>query len=842
MQRREFLQGLTAGTASSLTGYPLWAQPGIKDAFRIAALTDRLPPDVRRMAAWARQSQFAGLEIGRIGDRPVHALADPRDTAELKSALSENHLTAISLATTVFLCPLDDTAYREHLAQLDHCLELARNLGAPLVVVRAFQRKGGLEENWKKLVNSFQEPARRARAAGIVLGVVNDPETFLGTGRELARFIEAVGSPQLKAVWDPCASIYDIDRPEIPYPGGYERLKRHIALVRVRDVDRQQHSGKLQECVLGNGLVGWPQQIQALKADHYQGPLSIATGWHPGVDPSGTIYTGDSSPEGAKKASQTYLTGLHKLEAPAPAQKASVTAADFAHAELTRYLGLIVREKVPVRASGLNGGGRYLFLHPKNVSLAAGRQAETGSAIRDLGRDGYLIRSMDGGVIIASREEPGLLFGTYGFLKRLGARWYFPGVQGEYLPKLESLRYEGHQVKMTPAFSDRAVIVRAAMNTYDDWVEAAPKMGLNKFWLHDQGGILEAPRKMASRGLLVGIQRHFAGQDYCRDEEHVLNWEATRVEGYVPLLPQGYQSVRLRPSDSFGQACTPGMTLADQLAKYANRMARALREVRPDMRWDYTVYQTNWAPPPSVELDPSLVIYLHPIHRCFNHTVDDPTCKINATLRYEQPNLRMPYGIRPVIEAYAKKYGGGRLGITDYWLDASFYGRPPFAPWKTRLPHYGVTIQRDLRFYHSLGIRSIATYVLAVEREYLARFTSPLLFQYGELLWNPNADLAPEMRLFCAHWFGNESIASLFEEREHPDPKDLIPEECRKLARRYTEKAASVKSALASVDGEPYRGRFIRLAAEFEHCASVMKAFEKIVPVAPRADTSTKAL
>jgi sugar phosphate isomerase/epimerase len=300
------------------TDYPLWVQHAGMGAFRIVALTDRLPQDLRQMAAWAKQNRLSGLEIGRIGGKPVHEFANPRDTAELKAALAAANLIVPSLATSVFLCPLEDEGYREQLPQLDRCLELARALGAPLVVVRTFLRKGGLEENWNKLAGYFREPVRRAREVGITLGVVNDPETFIGTGRELARFIEAVGSPQLKAVWDPCAAIYDIDRPEISYPDGYERLKRHIALVRVRDVDRQQHSGKLQECVLGDGLVGWAKQIRALGADRFPGPLSVSTGWHPGVRPSGAVYAGDSSPEGAQKAAQIYVAGLRELEAPEP--------------------------------------------------------------------------------------------------------------------------------------------------------------------------------------------------------------------------------------------------------------------------------------------------------------------------------------------------------------------------------------------------------------------------------------------------------------------------------------------------------------------------------------------
>lgn len=189
MRRREFLKNLSAGTASLCTGHPLWGQHTGLGAFRMLALTDRLPGNARQMAAWAKENRLSGLEIGNIGGKPLHEFANPRDTAELKATVAAANLTVPSLATSVFLCPLEDEAYGQQLQQLDRCLELARSLGAPLVVVRAFLRRGGLEENWTKLTAYFREPLRRARDAGVTLGVVNDPETFIGTGRELARFI-----------------------------------------------------------------------------------------------------------------------------------------------------------------------------------------------------------------------------------------------------------------------------------------------------------------------------------------------------------------------------------------------------------------------------------------------------------------------------------------------------------------------------------------------------------------------------------------------------------------------------------------------------------------------------
>lgn len=831
MQRREILKGMALGAA--LPWADLNASGYSGSTLGLIALTDRLPQDFAEMVQWASTNKLDGLDIGRVWGKSAEELFSRRD--ELKGALAGSGLKAPSISTTLFKCPLESEEFTRQRQHLDICFDLARHLGAGTVAASAFARRGYLDQQWTKLVERFREMANAARAKGIVLGVVNDPETLLGTGRDLARLVEAIGSPNLKAVWDPCAAIYEMDRPEIPFPDGYERVQPYLAIVRLRDVDRQMHSGNLQECALGDGLVNWHGLIKALIKDRFQGALDIATNWYPGVAPSrgNGFYQGDSSPQGAQKASETFVQKMRALSLPVESGARPASVSEFARTELAGYLHKISGQVMPISGGRLPGDAHYLYVHTKREPLAPARQSQLAAQLKGLPAEGFLIQSMDQGLAIAAPDQAGLVFGSYAFLKRLGARWYFPGAEGEFLPKLGRLPLEGHDVKSAPSFSSRGIIARVTMDNFRDWVDLAPKIGLNEITIHSQEGLMELPRVAGNRGLHLGMSRHFFGHEFCSDDERRLRWEETRVKGYLKLVPPEFEDVGLATADGFNELCGTH-SLGDQLMRFDNRMSRAAREIRPDMQWGYGVYHSNWMQPPKVAPAPGVRIGMAPIHRCYNHAVDDPKCGINAPYRYSKPIMQQDYGIRPVIEEFAGKYGGNRLSIIEYWIDASLFGRHIFTTWKNRLPQNGSIMQADLHFYHRLGVRKISSFNLDIERKYLERYTSPLISQYGAVLWDVNADLESELRLFCANWFGSEDARRIFGLDEPSDPKDLTPDECTQLSGGYEKKIVILREILAGTKNERHQARLNRMIREYEHCAAVMQKYARLVPLQQR--------
>ena len=75
-------------------------------------------------------------------------------------------------------------------------------------------------------------PPRASRRRGLTL-LIETEEGFWGdTGARTAALIEAVGAPGLAVNWDPANSFCEGD---IPYPDGYEAVRRHTRNVHFKD-------------------------------------------------------------------------------------------------------------------------------------------------------------------------------------------------------------------------------------------------------------------------------------------------------------------------------------------------------------------------------------------------------------------------------------------------------------------------------------------------------------------------------------------------------------------------------------------------------------------------------
>ena len=76
-------------------------------------------------------------------------------------------------------------------------------------------------------------------------------------------------------VWDPANAVVS---GENAFPEGYGRLPvSRIQHVHAKDCTMDGH--KPVWCALGEGVVGWRGQVDALARDGYQGWLSLETHW-----------------------------------------------------------------------------------------------------------------------------------------------------------------------------------------------------------------------------------------------------------------------------------------------------------------------------------------------------------------------------------------------------------------------------------------------------------------------------------------------------------------------------------------------------------------------------------
>ena len=191
--------------------------------------------------------------------------------------------------------------------------------------------------------------------------------------------------------------------------------------------------------------------------------------------------------------------------------QASASAVTLAHKSEARAVIVVGQDPGPVvrfaageltrKLNAITGADFQIVTHlPKDSpAIVLGDQPATRAAgidVSELKRDGYVIRTSDQRIYIAGRDDRGekaerlfdllkdtavadrsratirrqfnsatwdfqraTLFGAYDLLRRLGARWFYPGPAGEVLPDKPTLTVPALDVREEPAFEMRRLSV-----------------------------------------------------------------------------------------------------------------------------------------------------------------------------------------------------------------------------------------------------------------------------------------------------------------------------------------------------------------------------------------------
>ena len=236
-------------------------------AFVSDEITSDFSDAIRHGLSWGvTRYELRMLPTGRV----PHIAAT--DFKAVQRAMKEHGILITALSPGSFkLAPEDREGIAAQLREtLPPTLDLALEIGAPLVIVFGFMRSGKPDEH-ARAVDAMRRAADLASDAGIVLAVENEPGYLCDSGSNTAAFIDAVASPFLKANWDPANAVGTGER---PWPEGYEALKHHIVNIHAKDTAE----GSLVRCVpIGEGVVDWRGQLRAANDDGIVEHISIET-------------------------------------------------------------------------------------------------------------------------------------------------------------------------------------------------------------------------------------------------------------------------------------------------------------------------------------------------------------------------------------------------------------------------------------------------------------------------------------------------------------------------------------------------------------------------------------
>lgn len=293
LSRRSLFTSAVAGLSPLMKAIPL-------SAIQLAVTTDEIDEDPTKAAAFLNRFGVRFAELRSVWGK--YGTTQPVDKIRELRGIFDAHKIQTSIVDTAFFrgaIPADSAALDKEWALLDAAMERADILGTKVLRTFAFMPKDGNTGDtsvWPRSCQLLKEAAARAGRRGFKLAVENLKGSYVQTGADAARMLEAVPAGNLGLTWDPnnAASVG-----EKSFPDGYRKLDpARIFNVHLRDY-RHKPDGTVEWAAVGTGEFDNLGQIRALRKDGFRGNFTLETHWR--------------APEGKAYSTETSLTALLKV-------------------------------------------------------------------------------------------------------------------------------------------------------------------------------------------------------------------------------------------------------------------------------------------------------------------------------------------------------------------------------------------------------------------------------------------------------------------------------------------------------------------------------------------------
>ncbi len=269
----------------------------------LGIITDEVHADFAVACENAARWGLPLVEVRNVDGKNV-VLLDDREARRAAEVVHDLGMRVSGIASPVFKSPLDEVAtaaaadfsvagavtVADQLGLLERSCELAKIFGTRLVRVFTFLRVPWSNEVVDQIVGHMVEAAKVAARHDVILAVENEPACVVGTGAELASFLERLDAAldadlraHVGALWDPGNALAIGE--ERPYPDGYAAIRKdRIVHVHLKDLGVEAASyGTFVP--IGQGRIDYRGQFAALRRDGYEGSLVLEPHYAPpGMD------------------------------------------------------------------------------------------------------------------------------------------------------------------------------------------------------------------------------------------------------------------------------------------------------------------------------------------------------------------------------------------------------------------------------------------------------------------------------------------------------------------------------------------------------------------------------
>jgi sugar phosphate isomerase/epimerase len=231
-------------------------------------------PKIFRRAADAGINHF---ELRIVESRRFPAY-DAESWDRLKKLGAEYGITYTAASPGLFKARLDSDLMALHSRYLlPMSLELAETVNVETLIVFGPTRFPGAQPNeFDRVVDLIGEAVDTAVARGFTVQLENLPGSWADTSDACLRLLQAVNRKEFGYVWD-TGNLYEVEQTH--FRAGYDKLKPHIRNVHLKD--GAIINGEMIWKRYGEGVTDVKGQVEALRADGYQGTLVLEAACKP---------------------------------------------------------------------------------------------------------------------------------------------------------------------------------------------------------------------------------------------------------------------------------------------------------------------------------------------------------------------------------------------------------------------------------------------------------------------------------------------------------------------------------------------------------------------------------
>lgn len=270
--------------------------------WRLSGFGDEIDPEPEAQLRALAGDGIRRLDLRAAWGTNVLDLADD-DLARLAALLFRHQASVAVIASPIGKIGIDEP-FAPHLARFRRALDVARRLQTPAVRVFSFYIPVGHDPDHYRdpVLDRLGQLVRAADGSGVTLLHENERGIYGDTPARCHDLLTAIGSPHLRAVWDPANFVQCGIR---PHAAGYDLLRPFIAAVHVKDA----RLGSRQVVPAGAGDGDLRQTLRALRDSGFAGLCSL----EPHLAAAGP-FSGFTGPTRFRTAVRAFTDLLRELD------------------------------------------------------------------------------------------------------------------------------------------------------------------------------------------------------------------------------------------------------------------------------------------------------------------------------------------------------------------------------------------------------------------------------------------------------------------------------------------------------------------------------------------------